>query len=149
MKDIFGFNKKMSLETALFILLGLGAFFEVFSFVGYCYKILDGWIANYFFICGMIVMAVSVIGILGTYKFFIWEIEPAPSARLIVMDYESGEIKIIEECPNDWEEEQIEEFLYSEGGLDLKPSSCYYMYGKDVKVNVHRLRNIVRKLKKK
>lgn len=149
MKDIFSISKKMSLEAALFILFGLGAFLEVFSFVGYFYKFLDGWVANYFFICGMIVMGVSVMCILGKYKFFIWNIDPAPSARLIVMDLGSGEIKIIEECPNDWKDEQIEDFLYSESGLDLNPSSCYYIYGKDTKVNVHKLRNIARKRLKK
>lgn len=149
MKDIFEFCKRRRTETALFILFALGGFLVAYSFVGCIYNFLGGWAINCFFFSGMIVMAVSVIGILGTYKFFIWEIEPAPSARLIVMDHESGAVKIIEECPNNWKEEQIEEFLYSEGGLDLNPSSCYYMYGKDIKVNVHKLRNIVRKLKKK
>lgn len=50
---------------------------------------------------------------------------------IAIMNYATGEVTIINNCPDDWEEEQITEYLYGENGLNLRESDIYYMAGDD------------------
>lgn len=45
------------------------------------------------------------------------------------MNYATSEVTIINNCPDDWEEEQINDYLYGEDGLNLRESDVYYMSG--------------------
>lgn len=45
------------------------------------------------------------------------------------MNYATSEVTIIDNCPDDWEEEQVNDYLYGEDGLNLRESDIYYMSG--------------------
>lgn len=46
-----------------------------------------------------------------------------------IMNYATSEVTLITGCPDDWEGEQIENYLYGEDGLNLRESDIYYMVG--------------------
>lgn len=48
------------------------------------------------------------------------------------MNYAAGDVSIIDGCPDEWEEEEILKYLYSEEGLNLKESECLYMAGDEI-----------------
>lgn len=50
--------------------------------------------------------------------------------EIVIMDYQSGTIRTIKNCPDEWESEQIEDYLY--GTLDYSEGSVYYMYGSTI-----------------
>ncbi len=49
--------------------------------------------------------------------------------NIAIMNYATSEVTIINFVPDDWEEEQISEYLYSEKGLNLRESEISYMVG--------------------
>ena len=42
--------------------------------------------------------------------------------NIAILDYSASEVRLIKNCPDSWEEEQIEEYIYGEDGLDLSES---------------------------
>ena len=48
---------------------------------------------------------------------------------IAIFNYSTGEVTLIGNCPDSWEEEQIEEYIYGEDGLNLSESDTYYMCG--------------------
>ena len=46
--------------------------------------------------------------------------------EIAIMDYQSGTIRTIKNCPDEWDSEQIEDYLY--GTLDYSESDIFYMY---------------------
>lgn len=54
--------------------------------------------------------------------------------NIAILDYSASEVRLIKNCPDSWEEEQIEEYIYGEDGLDLSESSTYYMCGDAVSI---------------
>lgn len=42
-----------------------------------------------------------------------------------VLNYQIGKVQIFNDCPNDWETEEIEEFLYET--LNMNSDEVYYM----------------------
>lgn len=48
---------------------------------------------------------------------------------IAIMNYATSEVKVIMYAPDDWEAEQIEEYLFSEKGLHLRESEISYMAG--------------------
>ena len=55
--------------------------------------------------------------------------------NIAILDYSASEVRLIKNCPDSWEEEQIEEYIYGEDGLDLSESSTYYMCGDAVSIS--------------
>lgn len=51
--------------------------------------------------------------------------------QIIVLDYSNSTTTIIDNVPDEWEEEQIEEFLNN----NFRMSDCYYMSGQSVDVD--------------
>ena len=49
--------------------------------------------------------------------------------QIAIMNYATSEVRVICGCPDEWDEEDIETHLYSEEGLDLRESDCFYMAG--------------------
>lgn len=47
--------------------------------------------------------------------------------EITILDYQSGTVRTIKNCPNEWEEEQIEDYLFDT--LNYKASAIYYMCG--------------------
>ncbi len=45
------------------------------------------------------------------------------------MNYATSEVTVINNVPDDWEEEQILEYLYGKAGLNLRESDTFYMAG--------------------
>lgn len=54
--------------------------------------------------------------------------------NIAILDYSASEVRLIKNCPDSWEEEQIEEYIYGEDGLDLSERSTYYMCGDSVSI---------------
>ena len=54
--------------------------------------------------------------------------------NIAILDYSASEVRLIKNCPDSWEEEQIEEYIYGEDGLDPSESSTYYMFGDAVSI---------------
>lgn len=54
--------------------------------------------------------------------------------NIAILDYSASEVRLIKNCPDSWEEEQIEEYIYGEDGLDLSENSTYYMCGDAVSI---------------
>lgn len=48
---------------------------------------------------------------------------------IAILNYSTGEVTLIGNCPDSWEEEQIEEYIYGKDGLNLRESDTYYMCG--------------------
>lgn len=57
---------------------------------------------------------------------------------LYIFDYSNSEVKIVNNCPSDWQVniENVENYMFGEDKLDLNPNTCYYMFGDGIKVNV-------------
>lgn len=53
-----------------------------------------------------------------------------------IMNYATGEVTIINSCPDDWEEEQITDYLFGKRGLNLRESDIYYMVGSCIDFSV-------------
>ena len=49
--------------------------------------------------------------------------------QIAIMNYATSDVRIIWGCPDWWEEEEINEYLYTEKGLNLRESDCFYMAG--------------------
>ncbi len=49
--------------------------------------------------------------------------------NIAIMNYATSDVTIINFVPDDWEEEQISDYLYSEKGLNLRESEISYMVG--------------------
>lgn len=47
--------------------------------------------------------------------------------EIAIMDYQSGTIRTIKDCPDEWQTEQIEDYLYNT--LGYRESDIYYMCG--------------------
>ena len=47
--------------------------------------------------------------------------------EIAIMDYQSGTIRTIKGCPDEWQTEQIEDYLYNT--LGYRESDIYYMCG--------------------
>lgn len=43
---------------------------------------------------------------------------------------------MITHVPDDWEEEQISEYLYTENGLNLRESDIFYMVGDSIGLTI-------------
>lgn len=54
--------------------------------------------------------------------------------NIAILDYSASEVRMIKNFPDSWKEEQIEEYIYGEDGLDLSESSTYYMCGDAVSI---------------
>ena len=50
--------------------------------------------------------------------------------EIAVLDYQTGTINTIKNCPDEWETEDIEEYLYDT--LGYRQSNIYYMYGDSI-----------------
>lgn len=46
--------------------------------------------------------------------------------NIAILDYSASEVRLIKNCPDSWEEEQIEEYIYGEDGLDLSESKAVH-----------------------
>lgn len=51
---------------------------------------------------------------------------------IAILDYSTAEITLVKNCPDSWEEEDIEEYIYGEDGLDISASNTYYMVGNNI-----------------
>ena len=51
--------------------------------------------------------------------------------KLVIMNYVASDVTIINNCPDDWEEEQINDYLFSKAGLGLRESDVCYMASDD------------------
>lgn len=54
---------------------------------------------------------------------------------IAIMNYATGEVTIINGCPDDWTEEQTLEYLYGESGLHLRESDTFYMAGDEISLS--------------
>lgn len=50
--------------------------------------------------------------------------------EIAIMDYQSATIRTIKNCPDEWDSEQIEDYLYDT--LDYNESDIYYMCGSTI-----------------
>lgn len=47
--------------------------------------------------------------------------------EIVIMDYQSGAIRTIKDCPDEWDEGQVEDYLYDI--LGYNQGDIYYMRG--------------------
>lgn len=52
--------------------------------------------------------------------------------QIAIMNYATSDVRIIWGCPDEWDEEDIEKYLYSDEGLDLRESDCFFMAGDEI-----------------
>lgn len=57
--------------------------------------------------------------------------------KLVILDYDNSQIRIIDNCPANWNSENIEDledYMFGEEHLNLNPDMCYYMHGNGIEV---------------
>lgn len=57
--------------------------------------------------------------------------------KLVILDYENSQLRIIDNCPTNWNSENIEDmedYMFGEEHLNLNPNMCYYMHGNGIEV---------------
>lgn len=57
--------------------------------------------------------------------------------KLVILDYENSQLRIIDNCPTNWNSENIEDmedYMFGEEHLNLNPHMCYYMHGNGIEV---------------
>lgn len=57
--------------------------------------------------------------------------------KLVILDYENSQVRIINNCPTNWNSENIEDledYMFGEEHLNLNPNMCYYMHGNGIEV---------------
>lgn len=61
-----------------------------------------------------------------------------------VLNYQIGKVEIFKDCPNEWENEEIENFLYKT--LDLNSDEIYYMCSDTDEVEKYNYEDLVKYL---
>lgn len=57
--------------------------------------------------------------------------------KLVILDYENSQVRIINNCPTNWNSENIEDledYMFDGEHLNLNPDMCYYMHGNGIEV---------------
>lgn len=57
--------------------------------------------------------------------------------KLVILDYENSQVRIINNCPTNWNSEKIEDledYMFDGEHLNLNPDMCYYMHGNGIEV---------------
>ena len=54
--------------------------------------------------------------------------------KLVILDYENSQVRIINNCPTNWNSENIEDYMFDGEYLNLNPDMCYYMHGNGIEV---------------
>lgn len=52
--------------------------------------------------------------------------------QIAIMNYATSDVRIIWGCPDWWMEDEIKEYLYTEKGLKLRESDCFFMAGDEI-----------------
>lgn len=55
---------------------------------------------------------------------------------IAILNYATSDVMMITHVPDDWEEEQISEYLYTENGLNLRESDIFYMVGDSIGLTI-------------
>lgn len=55
---------------------------------------------------------------------------------IAILNYATSDVTMITHVPDDWEEEQISEYLYTENGLNLRESDIFYMVGDSIGLTI-------------
>lgn len=57
--------------------------------------------------------------------------------KLVILDYENSQVRIINNCPTNWNSENIEDledYMFDGEHLNLNPDMCYYMHDNGIEV---------------
>lgn len=55
---------------------------------------------------------------------------------IAILNYATSDVTFVTHVPDDWEEEQISEYLYTEKGLNLRESDTFYMVGDSISLTI-------------
>lgn len=56
--------------------------------------------------------------------------------NIVILNYSDTSVKVVSGTPDDWESEQIEDYLFGEDGENLNPDEVYYMCSDVLNVSI-------------
>ena len=56
--------------------------------------------------------------------------------NIVILNYSDTSVKVVSGAPDDWESEQIEEYLFGEDGLDLDSDDVFYMCSNVLNISI-------------
>lgn len=56
--------------------------------------------------------------------------------NIVILNYSGTSVKVVSGTPDDWESEQIEDYLFGEDGENLNPDEVYYMCSDVLNVSI-------------
>lgn len=56
--------------------------------------------------------------------------------NIIILNYSDTSVKVVSGAPDDWESEQIEDYLFGKDELKLNPDEVYYMCSNVLNISI-------------
>lgn len=56
--------------------------------------------------------------------------------NIVILNYSDTSVKVVSGAPDEWESEQIEDYLFGKDGENLNPDEVYYMCSDVLNVSI-------------